>query len=163
MLTRELAGAWGRFLSAEGFSAGELPAEEEVELARMVADEPDRHPWRVVDAALDLLGCAECGGPLGRGPLGCGPCQLADGFRYSAIEIDRPGVPPGNEHAIRVGFSVLRAPHRQSAATVLGWRLNLPHLMAGRLPTTAQAQALRARINRGATYAELAPTLFTGS
>ncbi|GAA3422688.1 hypothetical protein [Streptosporangium vulgare] len=137
---------------------GGLSAEEESAIAEMVADEPDRHDWRVVDGALDRLVCPGCGAPLGRGPLGCPPCDLADGFRYSAVETDRPGVPPGNEHAVRVGVSVIRAGHRQSPRALLGWRLGLPALLDGFLPTTAQAQAMRARINDGATYDDLAGT-----
>ncbi len=133
-----------------------LSAEEESAIAEMVADEPDRHDWRVVDGALDRLACPDCGTGLGRGPLGCPPCDLADGFRYSAVETDRPGVPPGNEHAIRVGVSVIRAGHRQSPRALLGWRLGLPALLDGFLPTTAQAQAMRARINAGAGYDDLA-------
>ncbi|WP_329093362.1 MULTISPECIES: hypothetical protein [unclassified Streptosporangium] len=139
-----------------GLGAAGLSAEEESVIAEMVADEPDRHDWRVVDGALDRLICPDCGARRGRGPLGCPPCDLADGFRYSAIETDRPGVPPGNEHAIRVGVSVIRAGHRQSPRALLGWRLGLPALLDGFLPTTAQAQAMRARINAGATYDDLA-------
>ncbi|MGJ6963183.1 hypothetical protein ACSDR0_14850 [Streptosporangium sp. G11] len=139
-----------------GFGAPGLSAGEESAIAEMVADEPDRHDWRVVDGALDRLACPGCAARLGRGPLGCPPCDLADGFRYSAVETDRPGVPPGNEHAIRVGVSVIRAGHRQSPRALLGWRLGLPALLDGFLPTTAQAQAMRARVNAGATYDELA-------
>ncbi|MFF3437004.1 hypothetical protein [Streptosporangium sp. NPDC002721] len=141
-----------------GRGGGELSAEEESAIAEMVVDEPDRHDWRVVDGALDRLACPGCGSRLGRGPRGCPPCDLADGFRYSAVETDRPGVPPGNEHAIRVGVSVIRAGHRQSPRALLGWRLGLPALLDGFLPTTAQAQAMRARINAGATYDDLAET-----
>ncbi|GAA3162551.1 hypothetical protein GCM10010466_61870 [Planomonospora alba] len=65
-------------------------------------------------------------------------------------------MPPGNEHAVRVGVAVLRAPHRHSPRALLGWRLGLPALLAGFLPSTAEAQAMRARINAGATYEELA-------
>ncbi|GIH95018.1 hypothetical protein ACFFMN_17045 [Planobispora siamensis] len=148
---------WRAFLGRE-FGTAEPAGKDETAIAEMVVDEPSRHDWRVVDAALDRLTCAGCGSRLGRGPRGCPPCDLADGFRYSAIETDRPGVPPGNEHAIRVGVSVLRAAHRQSPRTVLGWRSGLPALLEGFLPTTAQAQAMRARINAGANYDELAET-----
>ncbi|GAA2847486.1 hypothetical protein GCM10010517_04550 [Streptosporangium fragile] len=155
LVDRIVEDGWRGFLR-ERFGTDALPAQEETAIAEMVADEPDRHDWRVVDGALDRLACGACGAPLGRGPRGCPPCDLADGFRYSAVETDRPGVPPGNEHAIRVGVSVLRAGHRQSPQALLGWRLGLPNLLDGLLPTTAQAQALRARINAGATYADLA-------
>lgn len=155
LVDRIVEDGWRVFLR-DRFGVAELPAEEESAIAEMVADEPDRHDWRVVDGALDRLTCSGCGAPLGRGPQGCPPCDLADGFRYSAIETDRPNVPPGNEHAIRVGVSVIRAGHRQSPRALLGWRLGLPALLDGFLPTTAEAQALRARINTGATYDDLA-------
>ncbi|MER5624548.1 hypothetical protein ABT061_26295 [Streptosporangium sp. NPDC002544] len=51
---------------------------------------------------------------------------------------------------------MIRAGHRQSPRALLGWRLGLPALLDGFLPTTAEAQALRARINTGATYDDLA-------
>lgn len=74
----------------------------------MVTEEPDRHDWRVVDAAYDQLICGECGQKLSRGPNGCPACDLAHGFRFAAIEVDRPGAMPGNEHALRVNVSVVR-------------------------------------------------------
>ncbi|WP_461037365.1 hypothetical protein [Streptomyces mayteni] len=118
-------------------------------LGEMVAAEPDRHDWRVVDAALDRLACSECGERLSRGPVGCSACDLAHGFRYVAIETDRPGVPPGNEHAIRVNVSVVRRPQITSEKEVLARRLVLPHLLVGLLPTIRQAQRLSAMIKRG--------------
>jgi hypothetical protein len=121
----------------------------------MVIDEPDRHLWRVVDAAYDRLRCAECGGRLSRGPAGCHACDLANGFRYSAVEVDRPDVPPGNEHALRVNVSVVRRPYGISEREVLVRRLSLPILLDGRLPSTEQAQAARALLNKGGTAADL--------
>ncbi|WP_049563608.1 hypothetical protein [Nonomuraea sp. SBT364] len=139
---------------------GRLTAEDERVVAEMVIDEPDRHPWRVVDAAYDRLTCGECGGKLSRGPARCAGCNLANGFRYVAVEIDRPGVPPGNEHALRVNVSVLRRPGWVSAREVLGRRLSLPLLLDGHLPTTAQAQATRALLNKGATAEQLAAHIY---
>jgi len=125
-------------------------------IAEMVVDEVDRRPWRVVDAAYDRLACAECGGALSRGPAGCSACDRAHGYRYAAIEVDRPGVPPGNEHALRVNVSVVRRPYGISAKEVLGRRLSLPILLDGHLPGTAQAQAARAVLDKGGTAAEYA-------
>ncbi|MEU6724181.1 hypothetical protein ABZ917_10765 [Nonomuraea wenchangensis] len=148
---------WRAFVERE-FGTADPPGERLI--AEMVVDEPDRHPWRVVDAAYDRLTCPECGGRLSRGPAGCAPCDLANGFRYAAVEIDRPGVPPGNEHALRVNVAVTRRPYGVSAAEVLLRRLSLPILLDGLLPTTAQAQATKAAANAGATEAELAALVY---
>lgn len=123
--------------------------DQEAALAEMVSAEPDRHDWRVVDAALDRLDCARCGDRLGRGPVGCFACDQAHGFRYAAIETDRPGVPRGNEHAVRVNVSVLRRPHVTSANELLARRLLLPLLLAGFLPTVQEAQRMSALIKSG--------------
>ncbi|MGX1772837.1 hypothetical protein ACWIGW_12070 [Nocardia brasiliensis] len=136
---------WGELLGEQGVAAG---SGEEVELARLVVDDPGAFEWRVVDAALDLLDCAECGEILGSGPSGCARCELMDGFRYSAREIDRPGVPPRNEHAVRVASVVARNRHRYSARARCGYELCLPWVWSGGLPTTPEAQALKAKINR---------------
>ncbi|WP_103957917.1 hypothetical protein [Nonomuraea solani] len=148
---------WRDFLGRE-FGAAE-PSDERI-IAEMVVDEPDKHLWRVVDAAYDRLVCAACGGKLSRGPAGCAPCDLANGFRYVAREADRPGVPPGNEHALRVNVSVARRPSGISASEVLLRRLSLPALLEGALPTRAQAQAIKAMANRGASEAELAAAIY---
>ncbi|MGI5292292.1 hypothetical protein ACQEVF_54595 [Nonomuraea polychroma] len=148
---------WRGFLERE--FGTEEPLDERL-IAEMVVDEPDKHPWRVVDAAYDRLTCAECGGRLSRGPASCASCNLANGFRYSAIEIDRPGVPPGNEHALRVNVAVTRRPYGISESEVLLRRLSLPVLLDGLLPTKAQAQATKAKANEGATEAELAELVY---
>lgn len=147
---------WRAFVASE---FGALNGQEERDVAAMVVDEPDKHLWRVVDAAYDRLTCEECGGRLSRGPAGCGTCDRANGFRYVAIEIDRPGVPPGNEHAIRVNVSVVRRPYGLSSNELVARRLLLPYLLGGRLPTTAQAQAVKALLNRGGTADDLAEQL----
>ncbi|GAA0516412.1 hypothetical protein GCM10011581_46320 [Saccharopolyspora subtropica] len=131
---------WRRFLA----DWRDVP---ETEVAELVAAEPDRHDWRVVDAALDRITCDRCGDRLGRGPVDCAACELAHGLRYAAIETDRPGVPPGNEHAVRVNVSVVRRPQATSAPEVLVRRLLLPALLVGFLPTTAEAQRLKAVVN----------------
>ncbi|MFF4779593.1 hypothetical protein ACFY05_42945 [Microtetraspora fusca] len=147
---------WREFVTQE---FGTLTATDERDIAEMVVDEPNRHLWRVVDAAYDRLTCTECGNRLSRGPAGCTGCDLANGFRYVAIEIDRPGVPPGNEHALRVNISVVRRPSGISWREVLGRRLFLPYLLDGYLPTTRQAQAARALLNVGGTAEDLAEYL----
>ncbi|MFC9881990.1 hypothetical protein ACFVJW_20730 [Streptomyces libani] len=126
----------------------DVGGDQEVALAELVAAEPDRHDWRVVDAAFDRLVCSECSDRLSRGPVGCSACDLAHGFRYAAIETDRPSVPPGNEHAIRVNVSVVRRPQGISENEVLVRRLLLPALLVGLLPTTEEAQRVSAALKR---------------
>ena len=123
---------------------------EEKSLAEMVIAEPDKHDWRVVDAAYDRLTCPECGERLSRGPVGCAACDLAHGFRYAAIETDRPGAQPGNEHGVRVNVSVVRRPQVTSEGELVARRLVLPMLLIGLLPTTEQAQHASALIKRAA-------------
>ncbi|MEW2397809.1 hypothetical protein [Streptomyces sp. NPDC046862] len=137
-------GEWLAFLHQWGVA----DSQEVTALAEMVAAEPDRHDWRLVDAALDRLPCPECGDRLSHGPVGCSACDLAHGFRYAAIETDRPGVPRGNEHAIRVNVSVVRRPQITSENELLARRLLLPHLLVGLLPTTEEAQRINALIKR---------------
>lgn len=125
--------------------------ENELDVARLITAEPDQHDWRIVDAALDRIVCEECGNRLSRGPMNCSACNLAHGFRYAAIESDRPGVPRGNEHAIRVNVSVVRRPQMTSAQELLARRLFLPALLVGFLPTTAQAQRISTMIKSDPT------------
>ncbi|MGS2641237.1 hypothetical protein [Streptosporangium sp. G12] len=145
---------WREFLRVE---IGPVSPGEEKTIGEMVADEPDRHDWRVVDAALDRMVCPRCHGVLSRGPVGCGPCDLAHGFRYVAIETDRPGVPRLNEHAVRVNVSVLRRPHAVSGPELLARRLFLPMLLVGVLPRTQGAQNFSAQVKQGAGYREMMP------
>ncbi|WP_222709015.1 hypothetical protein [Nonomuraea sp. C10] len=144
---------WREFLRGE---FGGLSAEEERGVAEMVIDELDRHLWRVVDAAYDRLVCGECGGALSRGAAGCATCDRAHGYRYAAVEVDRPGVVPGNEHALRVNVSVVRRPYGISDKELLARRLSLPILLEGHLPTIEQAQAARAVLNKGGSAEEYA-------
>jgi hypothetical protein len=138
---RELDAAWAQLRT-------EFPGAGDAELAELVLQDPSDHPWRLVDAAMARSTCGECGAQLGAGPRGCVPCDLADGFRFGAREFDRPGVAPGNEHAIRVASAVARTRDRYSPRARVGYELLLPDLIDGALPTTAQAQAVKALINR---------------
>ncbi|MGX1755751.1 hypothetical protein ACWIG5_02340 [Streptomyces lydicus] len=137
LVDRIVEDEWSAFLHR--WDAGK---DQEAALAEMVATEPDRHDWRVVDAALDRLVCSACGDRLSRGPVGCSACALAHGFRYAAIETDRPGAQPGNEHAVRVSVSVVRRPQGTSDNELLVRRLGLPLLLVGVLPTTEEAQRM---------------------
>ncbi|MEY9904445.1 hypothetical protein ABIA35_000651 [Catenulispora sp. MAP12-49] len=136
-------GEWSAFLRQWNVEAG-----QEAALAEMVTSEPDRHDWRIVDAAYDRMACPECGERLSRGPVGCSACDLAHGFRYAAIETDRPGAQPGNEHGVRVNVSVVRRPQVTSEDELLVRRLVLPLLLIGSLPGTDQAQRASALIKK---------------
>jgi hypothetical protein len=69
-------------------------------------------------------------------------------MRFGAREVDRPNVPAGNEHAIRVAFAVAHTRGRYSPRARVGYELLLPDLLAGTLPSTDQAQAAKALINK---------------
>ncbi|ONI69471.1 hypothetical protein BWI15_23120 [Kribbella sp. ALI-6-A] len=117
-------------------------------LAEVVLQDPAEFDWRVVDGALKQLRCPDCGEQLGAGPLDCHRCELANGYRFAARETDRTAVAAGNEHAIRVASAVARTRHRYTERARCGYELLLPDLLAGALPTTAQAQRFKALINK---------------
>lgn len=144
-LEAELDAEWATFRASWGAVAS---APSDAELAELVLSDPSEHPWRLVDAALARSVCPDCGARLGAGPRCCAPCDRADGYRFAARETDRPGVPPGNEHAIRVASAVAHTRQRYSPRARVGYELVLPDLIGGALPTTAQAQALKKLINR---------------
>ncbi len=139
------------------------PDEDDETTANRVLADPSAHPWRLVDAALARLSCPDCGSELGAG-RGCASCDLADGFRFAAREPDRPDVPPGHEHAIRVSTAVLRAPDRYPAWAVEANRIYLPLFLAGEMPTRRAQEAMLEAAREGvrvdtagvATFAELA-------
>ncbi|GAA2771871.1 hypothetical protein GCM10020219_047090 [Nonomuraea dietziae] len=68
----------------------ELDLEDDVAVAEMIVEEIKGYDWRVVDGAFERLTCGACGSRRGRGPKDCPPCELDEGFRYSAREVDRP-------------------------------------------------------------------------
>jgi hypothetical protein len=137
--------AWRAFCADSGVSPGTPEARE---LAEVVLQDTSEFEWRIVDGALAQLTCPGCGAELGAGPLGCVSCDQANDFRFAAREMDRPGVPPGNEHAIRVSSAVARTRDRYTPRARAGYELLLPDLLAGVLPTTAQAQHSKALINQ---------------
>jgi hypothetical protein len=137
--------AWQRFCADSGVHQG---TPEEHELAEVVLQDTSEFEWRVVDGALKQLTCPECGSGLGAGPTGCTSCDQANGYRFAAREVDRPDVPAGNEHAIRVASAVARTRHRYSPRARAGYELLLPDLLDGVLPTTPQAQRAKHLINQ---------------
>ena len=145
---------WRALLDSEGVRSG---SEAELALARLVQTaEVGTYPWTCTDWALWLVRCEECGGQLGSGDPGCGTCAAADANRWAwdfgALPL---GAMTGNEHALRVTVAGLRAPHRHRASVLAGWRLALPLLFAGDLPTSLQAQRIRTLVLAG-RFPELA-------
>ncbi|WET76598.1 hypothetical protein P3102_20995 [Amycolatopsis sp. QT-25] len=136
---------WRRLLEEYGVTAG---TEAESDLVELVVTDTSVFEWRVVDAAYDRVDCTDCGNALGAGPTGCGKCDHATGFRFAAIETDKPATPPGTEHALRVATAVARTRHRYGVRARCGFELGLPLFLQGELPGTAQAQACRAAIDK---------------
>ncbi|MFT7841549.1 hypothetical protein Q5530_35900 [Saccharothrix sp. BKS2] len=144
---------WQELLAAEQLTEGGAGERELAEL--VLADEVGRHPWTCTDWAMTLVACSQCGEELGAGPVDCWRCAVADGLRWSWDHTGYPGAMTAGEHLLRVARAALRAPHRRRAAVVRAWRLLLPFLLAGDLPTVGQLRRVRAAVIAG-DYAELA-------
>jgi hypothetical protein len=142
-LEAELDQAWAQMLDDMGV-APRTP--DEAALAWLIVNDPSAYAWRVVDAAQDCLTCQECGTGLARGT--CDQCVFYDRMRFGAAEVDRPDIPRGNEHAIRVAFAVARNRERYAPRARAGYEMLLPALVGGALPTTSQAQSAKALINK---------------
>ncbi len=132
---------WHALLEQEQIAPGS--ADENL-LAHVVLSEFGRHPWTVVDIAMSLLRCSQCGAELGEAYADCSECGMAFGSSI-LCEFDATG----NEHALHVGRWVLRYPHRHSKNAVAAWRLTVPRLLTGWLPTTQGAQQIMALIKAG--------------
>lgn len=123
---------WAALLERESVAAG---TPDETLLAQVVLQETDRHPWTVVNIAMTLLTCSTCGHELGSRYTECGECGMAFG---SAITAEYKV--PMYSHSLHVGRFVLRHPHQHSANSIMGWRLSMPRVLTGWIPTTQQAQ-----------------------
>ena len=132
---------WQALLAQEHIATG---SPEETLLARVVIDEFGRHPWTVVDIAMSRLRCSQCGAELGEAYATCGECGMAFG---SSILCEFEAT--GNEHALHIGRWVLRYPQRHSPDAVAAWRLSMPRLLTGWLPSTEDAQHVMAMIKAG--------------
>ena len=142
---------WLAFLAVEGV-APDTP--DEALLAGVVVAELTRHPWTIVDYALTLLHCDECGAELGGGPPDCPTCAHAFGNLW-APELEAGATMA--EHVIRVARLVARHPHRYSRAIAAGWRFSLPAVLTGNPGTGAEARRLANWLKAGGDPAELAP------
>jgi hypothetical protein len=138
---------WQAFLHQEQI---EPASEEERQAAQIVFDEGERHLWTVLDIAMTLLTCGECGSELGGGPPECSECASAWGVTLWAETVaGRSGLVTMNEHALHVGRLILRFPHRQSANIIAAWSRTMPRLLTGWLPSTEYAQPAMALIKAG--------------
>jgi hypothetical protein len=97
-----------------------------------------------MDIAMSLQRCDECGRELGEGYPECGACGMAFG---ASIQSEFGAT--GNEHALHVGRWILRFPQRNSPNIVAAWRLSVPRLLTGWLPTTEGAQHMMALVVAG--------------
>jgi uncharacterized protein (UPF0212 family) len=123
---------WEALLQKEGIASG---SEEERLLAQVVMNEFGRHPWTVMDIAMSLQRCSQCGNELGEGYKDCAECGMAFG---ASIQAEFDATP--NEHALHIGRWVLRYPQRHSQNAVAAWRLSLPRILTGWLPSTQEAR-----------------------
>ncbi len=132
---------WSALLDREQVTAG---TPDEKLLAQVVLSEFGRHPWTVVDIAMSLLRCSQCGRELGEAYSDCPECGMAFGASIQA-EFDATA----NEHALHIGRWVLRYPGRHSQNAVTAWRYTMPRILTGWLPTTQGAQRMMAWIKEG--------------
>ncbi|MFI9815252.1 hypothetical protein [Saccharothrix variisporea] len=144
---------WQELLAAEKLAEGGAGEKELAEL--VLADEVGRHPWTCTDWAMTLVTCAHCGEEPATGPVDCVRCATADEVRWAWDHAGYPHAMTAGEHALRVARAVLRAPHRRRPTVVGAWRLLMPFLLVGELPTAGQVRRIRAHVLAGA-YAELA-------
>jgi uncharacterized protein (UPF0212 family) len=132
---------WKALLQEEQVAAG---SEDERLLARVVTSEFGRHAWTVMDIAMSLQRCSQCGKELGEGYQDCAECGMVFG---ASIQAEFDATP--NEHALHIGRWVLRYPQAHSANAVAAWRLTLPRILTGWLPSTQEAQRAMAMIKAG--------------
>jgi hypothetical protein len=129
---------WNDFLVREQVPPG---SDDETLVAQLVIAELDEHPWTIVDMAMCRLPCKECRHELGGGPTACATCQFAFGnLWWYDIDAGRQGAMTMNEHALRVGRYVIRYPHRHSRPIAEAWRLNMPRILTGWLPSGEDAR-----------------------
>ncbi|GLZ41549.1 hypothetical protein [Actinokineospora sp. NBRC 105648] len=129
---------WAAQLAITGAAEDELPA-------LVLAAPTGEYPWTCTDWAMRQAPCVVCRGELGTGP-GCAACAKADQARWAWDFAPEADMTP-NEHALRLAVAALRGPARDNVATY--WRLSLPYLLTGELPTPAQAGRIRIHLLAG--------------
>lgn len=146
--------AWQELLQAQDILPG-TPAE--LELATTVLEQPTEYWWSEVEAAIRLMHCPTCGGPLGYGSPECTDCWSSSDMLWGKdVESTTDGILVRNEHTLRVVLRGLGQEKRHSQASLEGWRLYIPFLLRnisqgpGREKTdVTYAQAILAWIKAG--------------
>lgn len=144
--------AWQALLQAQGIASG-TPAERQ--LATTVLAQSDAYWWSEVEAAMLLTSCPSCNGTLGYGSPTCTECISSNDMLWGKdLDIAPDGIVRRNEHALRVMLRGLGQSHRNSQASIDGWRLYLPFVLGGSHPGSTPkdvryAQGIRAWINAG--------------
>jgi hypothetical protein len=128
---------WKRLIEDECIVSG---SDNEKLLAEVLVEEIDKHPWTIVDSAMKIIRCKNCGCELGGGPIECPDCKFAfeNLWAYDSEAMNQ-GKMTNNEHALRVGRWVLRYPHRQKKNIVESWKFSMPIVLAGKLPSNEKA------------------------
>lgn len=110
---------------------------------------PGDYPWSCVDWALRLLRCAGCGGELAAGAPDCVGCAAADAARWELTDLT------AHERALRTAVVALRAPTWRRRSVASTWRLLLPFVVVGAVPTRRELREVRTQVVAG-RYEELA-------
>ncbi|RLK59749.1 hypothetical protein [Actinokineospora cianjurensis] len=124
-----------------------LPADDELP-ATVLAAPVGTHAWTCVDWAMRLLSCPVCRTELGTGPA-CLHCAKSDQARWAWDHTAPAGAMTANEHAIRMAVAALRGAGERRDTVIAFWRLALPHLLVGAVPTQAQVGRIRVHLIAG--------------
>jgi hypothetical protein len=106
-----------------------------------VADAPaGDYPWTCVDWALRQLRCQGCGGELAAGAPDCVGCAAASSARWELATTS------AHEHIWRAAVVALRAPRWHRDAVASTWRLLLPFVVAGSVPSVLEVREVRTQV-----------------
>ncbi|WP_026423005.1 hypothetical protein [Actinokineospora inagensis] len=122
---------------------------DERELAATVLAAPaGTHPWTCADWAMRLIACPVCRAELGTG-AGCVHCAKTDQSRWAWDHGAPATAMTGNEHTLRLAVAALRGAGEQRANVTGFWRLALPFLLVGAVPTPVQTSRIRVHLIAG--------------
>ncbi|PPK70588.1 hypothetical protein V5P93_000532 [Actinokineospora auranticolor] len=134
---------WVALLAATG------PDADERDLATTVLRAtPGTHPWTCTDWAMRLLPCPACRSELGTGPS-CVHCAKSDQARWVWDHTAPAGAITANEHTLRLAVAALRGADHHRDNILAYWRLTLPFLLVGEVPTPVEASRIRVHLLAG--------------